>query len=65
MSSLKDDVLAATEYPDVEKLSVLLHTSDLKGLQASGLSLEDILAAAALCNCCRNWSRNDCLAFSV
>ena len=50
MSSLKDDILAATEYPDVEKLRVLLHTSDLTGLQASGLSLEDILAAAALCN---------------
>jgi ankyrin repeat protein len=47
---LKHDVLAGTEYPYDKDLPALLHTSDLTGLVASGLSLEDILAAATLSN---------------
>jgi hypothetical protein len=50
MSPLKDDILAGMEYPYDQNLRDLLHTSDLTGLTASGLSLEDILAAAAFCN---------------
>lgn len=50
MSSLKHDILAGTEYPYDKDLHALLHTSDLAGLVASGLSLEDILAAATLSN---------------
>jgi hypothetical protein len=50
MSSLRDDILGATEHPDAEKLRDLLHSTSLTGLTASGLSLEDILAAPALCN---------------
>jgi ankyrin repeat protein len=52
MSSLKHDILAATEYPYDEKLRDLLHTTDLAGLTASGLSLEEILTAATLWIAC-------------
>jgi ankyrin repeat protein len=49
MTSLRDDVLAAFQHADVERLQSLLIEHDLPALQASGIAIDQVLTVAAFC----------------